>query len=317
MYSSWKIFFFVIGLLSLAAGPARADYGLIPNYENLTLKAGTDLYFTGENYLSDGTLAYVLYQNQPASLSDLRFWVEPEYGIAEDWSVLLHMGFVTDSLGSQTSGGQLLSGSGLGDIWLATKWRLSASAPLLTIEGAVKFPTYTMVPAAADGLSLGDGNVDLAFKLHAGYETSHFLFLLSPGLLVRFGGYSTAGTIDAAIQYQIPGAYFRLFSDFLFSFDTGDLLLDTSPDIHDAPGSGGSYARLSGSPTGIYIGGKVGVGIVRSLMFETAISQAVGGNRYPNFFQVTADFSYSFDFFKPEVHKKLREIPLGEKPQEF
>src|ERR1035437_9704902 len=90
--------FFALTFFSLSA---FADYGWIPNYQNLNLKAGFDYFVTSENFTSDGDRANITYKNEAVQLTRYLFWVEPEYGLAKDWSALLRLGFIAQSLDSK------------------------------------------------------------------------------------------------------------------------------------------------------------------------------------------------------------------------
>ena len=65
---------------------AFADYGWIPEYQKLIAKVGLALQRSSENFDSDGERADIRVGNSAGSFSETRFFLETEYGIAEDWA---------------------------------------------------------------------------------------------------------------------------------------------------------------------------------------------------------------------------------------
>jgi hypothetical protein len=94
-----------------------------------------------------------------------------------------------------------------------------------------------------------------------------------------------------------------------------NLLYDSSFLLHDAAGTGGSYARLSGSPNGFVIGGKAGVKLTEKIYLETTVKQSVLGKRFPVFFQGGLNLFVRFDFLQPDKRIKIKEIPFDSDPE--
>jgi hypothetical protein len=281
-------------------GLARADYGWIPDYQELRVRAGLDFFRSTDNFDTTGQLQPLALGGQPTQFGMDSFYVEPEYGIAQDTSIWLRFGFLSNSLTAQSSDATFASGSGLGDIRASVKWNVKPTLPLVTIEAMVKIPTYTPTPANATDLVLGDGNLDFGIILHTAHRLGMMYFTLDPGFLFRFGGYSLAGTLGLSGEFRfLVRGYVRLFADGIFSL-TDTPLYDTSPTVHNAVGSGGSYALLSGSPTGFSGGAKIGVPVYKSWVVEGSASHSVVGTRYPNFFQFGFSVLTTFDFFQYE-----------------
>lgn len=288
---------------------AWADYGWVPEFQKLQTKVGMTFTKGSENFESDGGRADIKVGSTPADFTETRFWLEPEYGIAEDWAVGLRAQFVSGSVESASSGNTLASGAGLGDTQAWLKYAIKTSYPILTMEGRFKFPNGTASPSATDDLVVGDGNLDAALVLHTGHRVGRVYFSLSPGFLARFGNYAPAVTGEASLRVTFPRGYLRAFMDGIFSL-AEEKLNDSSIDVHDALGAGGTYARLAGSPTGITLGGVVGFRFYEQWAFEIGASHGVYGVRYPNNLNVLATLRTEFDFYKTETRKKIREIPL-------
>lgn len=295
--------------LSLFAGVARADYGWIPEYMKLVGKVGLDFAKSSENFDSEGARTDIRAGSEAGSFSETRFWVEPEYGIAQDWTIGGRFGIVSGSVSSTATGNTLFSGSGLSDTWLFMKYGISPVSPLLTLEAKAKFPTGFASAPNIDDLVAGDGNFDFGLVLHTGHKSGKMAFSLSPGFVARFGGYSPAATLDAAVQFNFPRGYVRAFGNTWVSFQES-LLNDTAADSHDARGAGGTYARLAGSPTAVALGGLIGIKAIDDLAFEASFSHTLFGLRAPHGLKFGFLIKATFDFYKSPKVKKVREIPL-------
>jgi len=301
----WRIFL----ISMLCTLNARADYGWIPEYHKLTMKAGLNLFRSSENFDTDGERADIRLGSGTAEFAETRFFLEPEFGIAEDWAIGMRAQFLSGSVDRSSTGDLLASGGGLGDTYLWLKYNFKSSTPVVTLESRLKFPTGQGSGSAADDLVTGDGNFDANFVLHTGHRIGRVYFSLSPGFLARSGNYAPAITGEASFRVTFPRGYIRASLDGIFSL-VEEELGDSSLAVHDAIGSGGTYARLSGSPTGITIGGVVGFRFFKQWAFEMGASHGVMGVRYPNGLTILTMLRSEFDFFEPETKKKIREIPL-------
>jgi hypothetical protein len=282
---------------------ARADYGWIPEYKKLITKAGLDVYKTDGNFDSAGALQ-ALPSN--AELQDTIIWLSGEYGIAENWALALEIPFFISSV--DTASSRLLEGSGLGDITARLKWAVKPVTPIFTLEAMLKFPSGKTGGGAGE-LALGEGNFDAGLFLHSGHRGGKFLFTLSPGFLARFGGYSMAAAAEIAVQFLFPRGYIRAFSYGIFSFE--DVApFDSSTTVHDAAGSGGSYAKLNGSPIGFSLGAKIGLNLTKQVSLEVGGSKGILGSRYADYFKVGGDVAVEFDFFEAPKSIKAKEVPF-------
>jgi len=288
---------------------AFADYGWVPEYQKLQAKMGMVFTKSAENFEDDGGRADILVGSTPADFTETKFWLEPEYGVAEDWGVGMRLQFLSGSVESASSGNVLASGAGMGDTLAWLKYAIKTSYPIVTLEGRFKFPTGSASASATDDLVVGDGNLDAGLILHTGHRVGRVYFSLSPGFLARFGNYAHAITGEASLRVTFPRGYLRAFMDSVFSLSE-EKLNDSSLAVHDALGAGGTYARLSGSPMGITLGGVVGFRFYEQWAFEIGASHGVYGARYPNSLNVLATLRSEFDFFKHETKKRIREIPL-------
>jgi len=104
--------------------------------------------------------------------------------------------------------------------------------------------------------------------------------------------------------------YFMTFLKGHFSI-IEELLLDSSLDVHDAVGAGGSYALLSGSPDIFSIGVRGGVQIAKRYFVDISLEHAISGKRAPNFSRIGLNFLMTFDYYKkPRQRKRIKEIPF-------
>lgn len=294
---------------------ATADYAWLPEYQKLNLRLGSDFYSTDQNYNATAALAPLTATG--AKLKDFRLWLEGEYGIAEDWSVRLKAGYLNSSLDDSTSGQTLAAGSGLSDITAGVKWNFKSDYPLLTIDVFTVIPAYSNQALASTQLALGDGIFNLGIILHTGSKVGPFVVAVSPGILARFGGYASLATGELALQLNFPKGYVRLYSRGVYPFQNIQPL-DPDETKHTAPGSGGSYALLNGSPEGISAGGLIGVAPIRFCRIEAYVERSVWGEEYPYYTSFGFNLSYTFDFFTPHKKARVREVPFeGEQPNGF
>lgn len=294
---------------------ARADYAWIAKPSTLQVRTGVDIYSTGSNFGNDGTLDVLRYLGQVSTLRDLRFWVHPEIGIDKGWAVAMALPFVSGEVTSDAIQNTLAGGSGLGDLRLALKWEASES-PLVVLESEVKFPTGKSSAVNNGELAVGEGNLDLALRAHWGYQTGQFYFSASPGLLLRTGGYSSAATLDGAMQAFIRRAYIKIFLTSMLSFSP-QALTGSNLTAQTVSGSGGSYARLAASPT--YLTGGANVGVVISKMFrlEGGFQRSILGARAPDFVSFTVNLLGTFDLSSPDYRPKVREVPFETETLDF
>lgn len=296
---------FLLGiLLLLLCVSARADYGWIPQYKKLITKAGIDVFKSDANFDTSGAVTAL-----PSSgeLRDTLFWLSAEYGLAESWSLGMEFPFFMSSLDSPA--GTLLEGSGLGDITAHLKWAVKPVTPILTFDLLFKFPSGSS-GGTSGALALGEGNFDVGLFLHSGHRGGNFLFSFSPGFLMRFGGYSPAAAGEVAFQYLFPRGYIRAFGLGVFSFQNV-AGLDSSTDVHDAAGAGGSYSRLNSSPIGFSIGAKLGINVSQQVSLEFGASKSILGSRYADYFKAGGDVVLEFDFFEMPKAMKAKEVPFN------
>ncbi len=187
-----------------------ADYGWIPEYQNFQIRTGVDVSSTSNNFDNSGLSLPPRVAGNPVFLQDTTFWVQPEYGIAEDWSMGFKAGFLSGAATRVTGGALAASGTGFTDLWGSLKYRVS-KLPMWTIEGVFKLPTGNAVAVTTADLVTGEGNLDVGAKLHYGLHEGHVFLSVSPGFLGRFGGYAPALTLDAAAQIFILRAYAKAF----------------------------------------------------------------------------------------------------------
>jgi hypothetical protein len=298
-------------LSTLMASSLRADYGWIPKSGNLELKVGGNYFYTNSNFNFQSSKVSPVYEEHPTSLSIFRFLIEPEFSPAQGFSTFARINYLasgltnTDVIGSPT----ILNANGLGDLLLGVKANLLKHSPVLTLEANVKIPTYSYYVSSFDELLQGDGNVDVGILLHSGFRLNRFFFDLSPGLLFRFSGYSSAFTLKALAGMRYSLVYGYLFTNLLASF-SDNLLFDSSVALHDAPGAGGSYALLAGGPTVFSMGAKAGVEFVKNYAVEAYFEQAVAGHRAADFIQTGLNLVMRFDLNPQDSRIKIHEVPF-------
>ncbi len=317
---------YLLVAFALCSSLALADYGWMPKDQNLFLGFGADYLRSASNFSTDGPRTAIRYQGVSSNYSALHFWVEPEYTFTPGWSGRLRLGVASNSTSAVSTGttsngsgsNSLLSGGGISEILLGIKWRLSgAGQPSLVLEPTVKFPTNSNYVNAIDAntkLLAGDGSVDLGLALHAGYRKKHLLIAISPQFLMRTSSYAPAVFVRGAAGASFAGGYVLATTDYYASLGS-NLLFDTSPSVHDAAGTGGSYALLSGSPSLFTFGVKGGVRVSKTAFVEATFRQAVWGIRAPYFFQFGLNGILTFDFKKPDPRVKAHEIPFDSEPE--
>ncbi len=294
----------------------RADYAWIAAYQKLQLRAGFDAFRTSDNYDNSGNLSATRLTGQPVALNDHFFWIEPELGVANDWAIGMRAAFVDGTVDSNPStGAPLLTGSGLADLRFNLKWQIS-SFPLWTLETYFKFPNAPSRPATNADLIWGEGNFDVGVKAHYGLHADAFYFSASPGILGRFGGYASAATLDLAAQGFFQRAYVKTFVTSIFSF-TAEALAPSTTASQSLAGTGGSYARLAASPTGIAAGATIGAQLTRGLRLEAGASRSIWGQRFPSYWNFTVNLLALFDFAKPDLRPKLRSVPFESVPSDL
>lgn len=285
-----------------------ADYGWIPRYQNLIFKGGMDYYSTSDNFSDNGDIVAVTYLSTPMKLTRFNFWLDPEYSFARDWSASLRLGFYTQNLTAESGaavGNTVLSGSGLEDFRLSTKWRLMKK-PVLTLETMARIPIASSSPQDANSLIGGDGIFDVGMLLHAGMIARPMYFSLSPGFRLRPGGYASQFLLQSAVGVMFRKGYVRLFTDLAIS--PGDL--DASTTQNTALGSGGTFALHALSSSNFSIGFKTGLNFLDTYKLEVAVSKAVWGSRAPNYFLFTVGIAKTIDFYEPEMKIKVEEVPF-------
>lgn len=307
MFSKFRItacFLLVLGSV------LRADYGDVPAFEKFDLKLGVDWRRTSSNFGLTRLIEPLTWLNQAGELNDFIFWLEPEYGIAEDWSLGLKVGLLTGTLESTGTLALLATGTGITDAWVYSKWAVLPGQTSLTIEAAMKAPTGTYRASSNDELVTGEGAFDLGLKLHGTSRFGLFRMFVTPGLLFRFGGYATAFTGDAAIQLEYIRGYVRAFTNFIYSFSDSPLY-DSTLGLHSALGTGGSYTRLAGSPTLLSIGGKLGILVLPGFALETYVTTGVYGSLAPLATTVGLNAAFELDFAEPKKSVRIRELPFN------
>jgi hypothetical protein len=311
MRTHTRILFLVCLILVFRAAPLKADYAWIPKSGNLELKVGGNYFLTNTNFDYQSTRTSLFYNGHTTSLSTFRFLIEPEFSPAPGFSTFAKVNYLASGLSDRdvTGSPTVLNASGLGDLLLGVKANIVKNLPLITLEANVKIPTYSYYVSSFDELLQGDGNVDVGVMVHGGFRANRFYFDLSPGLLFRFSGYSSAFTLKALAGTKVSHFYGYLFANLLASF-SDNVLFDTSLAVHDAPGAGGSYALLAGGPTVFSMGAKLGVEFIKNYSAELHFEQAVAGHRAADFVQTGLDLVMRFDLNPQDNRVKIHEIPF-------
>ncbi len=229
------------------------------------------------------------------------------------WSRLQFMDSV---LSVQQTGALLASGSSLGDAWLGFKYALANTYPLFTAETFFKLPLGHAVATSTNEMVTGDGNFDIGVRLHIGHRDGPVLFAISPGILLRFGGYSTAGLLEAAIQYNFQDAYGRLFAEGIMAFSEAALPPSTTTN-HNLLGTGGSYMKLAASPLSFGAGARAGYSFSKAVGVEAYAAMNFQGMRTARYLRFGTDLIFNIDFFKGDLRPRIREVPFrGEEESE-
>jgi len=292
--------------------PAFSSPDWTPGPKQLHLKVGIDYYFTDENFNREGLRQNVAHLGQSAGLSEFSLWLEPEYSFAPYWSILLRTTFISSQVNAKT-GGTLLSSTGLADIVTSLKWEFSPGNPSLAAETQFVIPTYSNQATSSD-LILGDGNFDFHNIFHLAYEADRFLFVFSPGIVWRASRFSHAVTVSAGASATFAALSVGLYFDWFYSIE--ELLnFNTSFNQANAPGSGGSYSRLSESPNRLSSGLSLGGQISPGYFMEGYIERSLFGSRSALYTQGGLTFTINFDLLVPEKKRsKLKELPLDYEP---
>jgi hypothetical protein len=301
----------IIAILLLVF-PAFSDYVWLPLENRLHLKLGAEYSESAENFMSDGIREGIHFQNQTAEFTANRFWLEPEYGVTDALAASARGTFVVNNV-TPPSENTLVSGSGFADLEASLKWRLF-DEPLSVVETSFTIPTYSHIATNVGELVVGDGSFDIAALYHLGFSHEWVGFMLSPGIKFRGSGYSPQALLSVAVEARSRPGYIRVFAESKFSLGSS-LLFDKNENQHDALGSGGTYARLSGSPSNVAIGGKVGARVYANHFLEVFLSHSVWGNRSPMMLNIGIVIHSVFDLTIPDTRIRIREIPL-DKPAE-
>lgn len=304
--------FFILNLFF--ASVARADFGWMPPYQTIYFSTGASYFRTNQNFADNGVSQNILYNGSAVQLTEYKFWAETEYGFAQDWSGKIRLNFFSGSVDSLTGlGNGALTGGGIGDITAGVKWRIYRGAPTLTLETTALVPTYSTILNNTTTLLPGNGDIDVGVTLHVGYRRDYLILAASPQFVFRTAGYAQAFDLKTAVGIQFSPFYLYAITDLFLSMGT-NLLYDPSPLVHNAAGTGGSYALLSGSPNWFSIGGKGGVQMIKDLFLEVSGEQSLWGKRAANFFQGGINLLLKVDFFQPEKKIKVKEIPFDSDP---
>lgn len=273
------------------------------------MRTGADWSKSYENFDTNGFITDFSVSGQKAEIRDFTPYVFGEYGVAEGWSVWSRLQFMDSVLSAQQTGTLLASGSGLGDAWVGFKYALANTYPLFTAETFFKLPMGKSVAATTNDMVTGDGNFDIGVRLHIGHRDGPVLFAISPGILLRFGGYSTAGLLEAAIQYNFQDAYGRLFAEGIMSFSETALPPSTTAN-HNLLGTGGSYMKLAASPLSFGAGARAGYNFSKGVGVEAYAAMNFQGMRTARYLRFGTDLIFNFDFFKGDLRPRIREVPF-------
>jgi hypothetical protein len=311
-----RLLFALCLLVSLAArgntSAPHSDYGWLPEYKKLFLRGGAEFLLSGSNYDNSGIAV-----NLPSNVDFSRnfFWLQPEYGIAQDWSLKMQLGILSSAV-TTTAGAVSKSNSGLADFTSSVKWMVRPFDPIVTLEPYFVIPSAEAIVTSTKDVALGDGAFGAGFKIHTAHETNGFALGFSPGMLYRNKGYSLLITGDVYAQIDFKRGYFRGYSSVVFPIEITKLF-DSSLTKHDVSGAAGSYALLSGSPFGVTAGGKLGLQLINELFLEAWFTKSFVGQRYPSFNQFGFSLFYAFDFLDNLPVKNIREIPFDSNESDF
>jgi len=305
----WLIPFTAFGSANSAP---HSDFAWIPEYKKLFIRGGMELFSTDANFDNAGTLTNLV---SGASLGRNQFFLQPEYGIAQDWSLRLRLGFISSSV-TTGSGAVALSGAGMDDMHASVKWMVRPFDPLFTLEPFVVVPIAESIAATNSDVALGDGAFGAGLRLHTAHESGPFALGFSPAVMYRNRGYSLLLMGDIFAQFDFRRGYLRGFGNFTFPIEVTKLY-DSSLTKHDVGGTAGSYALLSGSPMGMFAGAKLGVKVVSELFAEVFYQRGLFGQRYPSYNQFGFSLFYAFDFLDTLPVKSVREVPFDGNDADF
>ncbi len=281
----------------------------VQDFQKLFVELGYGYFKTSSNFDSESRRGSLLLNGDEAELVDNIVSLSGEFGIVTGWSIFTKVRYLNSTLTKLIDVEPSKSGAGIEELETGLKWSFRNVFPILTFETKIKLPFSTSLPNADDELVVSDRNLDIALLVHSGLTTRFFYFNFSPGLKFRFGGYSNAFVSDVAFGINFMNSFFELTVCYTHSF-TNPQLYDSSPEQHDARGSGNSYSRLTGGPIGLNGGIRIGTGIYKSLMLTGAFERSIMGNKYSDFFKFSVNVSYIFDFYKKPEKLKVKEVPF-------
>lgn len=293
----------LLGQIALAT-PER-----LPEFQSLHLGLATQYQKSDSNFATDGAATDFLNSGQPSSFREMSLGLIADYGFARDWSAKFNLNFVSGFVDSQTGSGTFHSGAGISQVGLGVKWRLMQRTPNIILENAILFPGGGDTPKATGDLVLQEGGTQYLLALHTGYRINQLIFYLSPAFRARFGGYSSRVELHSGLQISLLPVYINLFSDLKLSLSES-AFPDSSLFVHDVSGAGGSYARLTGSPSNFNLGAMVSMRLGRQFYPGIYFAQTLWGIRAPNGYQAGVKLNINLDFFNPVEKTRLKEVPL-------
>lgn len=302
---------FVLILLSLCR-LSFSDHAKIARPGALHLKLGFDYLYSSENFASDGVRENINFLNQSVDISTNTFWIQPEFGFGNGWAAHFKMRGWTGNANPVSGASTVATGSGVGDLDLALE-RTVMDDPQSVLEVVGRLAPYQSVVGASD-LVAGDGSIDFGVFYHIALPYDRFRFLVSPGVVARANGYAPLIKFFAGAEVLLEPGYIRFYIDSQMSIGSNGAYAN-SLSTNLVAGSGGSFSRLSGAPTGIDLGLKAGVEMTRGYFIEGYFSHSVWGTRYPNSLILGINLHAVLDLNPKDTGLKLREVPL-DKPVE-
>lgn len=281
-----------------------ADYGWIPKEETLQLKLGWDLFRSENNFSPEGEKLGLTSNGQSTTLTENRFLLDMEYGLADVWAAILRTGYLNVGLTPVRT-----SGSGLIDTFAGFKWQAQKRAPLIALEGGLVFAPYTVENLDLDEIAVGDGVSGILTRLHVGAKAKRFVFSISPGLYFRFGGYSHQILIDGTVSRVFRKFFLRAFFQSKFSVNKEAPI--TLSAENPEPASGGSFSRLSQNPDLFSAGLRVGWFLSKKFRLESSIQQSLSGKSAGDGYQVGIQLISLIDFHVPDTREPISEVPLN------
>ena len=312
-----KIFCLLLSLsTSLLLAVSERDFAKTPEFQELWVRGGFDYYRSDANFDPDSSTTDIVLSNELVQLTDLVTWANAQYGIADRWSLGIQFSVISSSLDSLTQGDTVLAGNGLGDIITNLKWAIGFDVPIFTLELRMTLPTANSTQNDVRDIVIGDGSFDFGLYLQTGVISSGANFFLTPAVIFRSGGYSAQGQILAGIEILLSRFYLLGNTKFTYSIEN-TALRDSSVDVHDAIGSGNSYARLNGSPIGLELGALAGFQVSPVVALELGTQFSLMGNKYPKFFSIGGALRLQWEPKKEPKKPRAREIPLEMNYQNF